>query len=525
MRGLARLRQTLPLLLILTAWRLGPSLPAADAPPPAPATLPAPAPVASELPAPVAIDGRPLPINLATALRLAGARPVVIAAAQASVEVAAAAVGKAKTLWLPNVYLGAGYYRHDGATQGQSGNFYVNSKDQFMAGGGAKATISATDALFAPLAARQVLRSRQSDVETARNEALLAVAEAYFNVQRARGRLSGAEDVVDKGKTLADRVTALSLGQVGPTDVNRALALQAHYQQAVATDREAWRIASANLMQQLRLDPAAVVVPLEPPHWQVALFSPRVQVDALVCVGLTNRPELASQQALVRATVARIRQERIRPLLPSLVLEGNPGAVGPGNYFMGGIFASGAHGDANPTLAREDLSVGLVWGLDGLGLGNRALVRERRAEQHQALIELFRIQDQVAGDVARAWAQLESASSRIPLAENGLLEAQKAYAGSIEGLGKVVPLGDTKVILKRTLDVVDSIQSLARAYDDIFESVADYNTAQFRLYRAVGYPAWNLSCGSCLWEILPVDTRRPACLPPVCAPDPCSQPR
>jgi len=125
---------------------------------------------------------RPLPINLATTLRLAGARPVIIEAAQASVGVAEAALSKANVLWLPSLNFGAGYYRHDGATQGQSGTFYDNSKDQFFAGAGLTARVSMADALYTPLAARQLLRSREIDTQTAQNDSLLAAALAYFDV-------------------------------------------------------------------------------------------------------------------------------------------------------------------------------------------------------------------------------------------------------------------------------------------------------------------------------------------------------
>ena len=45
-----------------------------------------------------------------------------------------------------------------------------------------------TDAIFRPLAARQELVATQFDVQTARNDALLAVAVAYFDVQYARGK-------------------------------------------------------------------------------------------------------------------------------------------------------------------------------------------------------------------------------------------------------------------------------------------------------------------------------------------------
>ena len=52
--------------------------------------------------APAATD-QPLPINLATALCLSNARPLVIAFAQNSVEAAAARLDRANVLWLPNL--------------------------------------------------------------------------------------------------------------------------------------------------------------------------------------------------------------------------------------------------------------------------------------------------------------------------------------------------------------------------------------------------------------------------------------
>ena len=59
--------------------------------------------------------------------------------------------------------------------------------------------------------------------------------------------------------------------------------------------------ASADLTQVLRLDPRAVVEPLENDHLQITLIDPTRGLDDLIPIGLTNRPELASQQALVQA--------------------------------------------------------------------------------------------------------------------------------------------------------------------------------------------------------------------------------
>ncbi len=435
-----------------------------------------------------------LPINLATALRLAGAKPLVIAAAQASVEVADAELRRARVLWVPTFNAGAGYYRHDGATQGQSGTLYANAKDQAMVGGGFAAHVAGTDAYFAPLAARQVLQSRTLDVQTARNDALLQVAEAYFAVQEARGRLAAAQDILNRGLELAKAIDVERLKQGKPTELQRALAQRANFEDAIITSREQWLLASTDLTRVLRLDPTVSIVPSEAPDLIVTLINADVSVDDLIPIGLTNRPELAAQQALVQAALTRIKQERMRPLIPSLVLEGNPGPSGPGGSFMGGVFGSSLNGAANPWIGRDDVSIGLVWEVQNLGFGNRALVRERRAEQQQTLVELLRIQDLVAADIARAHTQVQTAARRQSVALDGLRAAALAYEGSKAELGKFVDVDAFHIQVRRVFEVIDALRTLANLYNTYFQSINDYNRAQFRLYRALGYPANVLAC-------------------------------
>jgi outer membrane protein TolC len=449
---------------------------------------------------------RPLPINLATALRLADNRPLVIAAAEASLRVALARLGEAEVLWLPDVYVGGSYYRHDGGAQGNSGTLFINGRDQILLGGGLAATVSVADALFAPLAARQVLRARENDVQTARNDALLAVAEAYFNVQQARGRLAGAQDTVAKAQQLAAFVDQLSKDLVPPTAEDRVQAELAEREDAEARAREAWRVVSADLTRELRLCPTAVVLALEPPYLQLTLISPGEPVDDLIPLGLRNRPELAAQQALVEATLVRIRQEKLRPLIPSVVLMGDATPVAPGGYLMGGLFASDTNQRADPLTARNDVSLQLLWELRNLGLGNQAAVRVRQAENQQAVIDLFRIQDRVAAEIAQAHAQLASAAVRVGRMERAVKAAQTTYAGSLKGLSETTRVGN------RPQEVVAAVQLLARAYDNYFLSVNDYNRAQFRLYHALGYPAGILACEHPSGPILPLD---PAAPPPV----------
>ena len=318
-------------------------------------------------PAQPAESDQTLPINLATALYLSNARPLVIAFAQASVEEAAARLQNAQVLWLPNLNVGTDYYRHDGTDQSTDGTMILDDKSAFAAGGGATLNFGVTDAIFRPLADRQELAARESDLQTARNDALLAVALAYFDVQQARGTLAGTLDAVAKAEVLVRKTAGLAKGLVAEIEVDRARALLFDLQQQVAASRANWRIASARLTRVLRLNPGAVVVPMEPPHLQVSLISPGFRVADLVPVGLTNRPELASQRALVQASLERVRQERVRPFIPSVVMEGRNG---PGGSFNGGVFGGGP--DDGPQLygGRFDMEMGAVWTLNNLGAGN-----------------------------------------------------------------------------------------------------------------------------------------------------------
>jgi outer membrane protein TolC len=455
---------------------------------------------------------------LATALRLADARPLVIEAARAAVETEYGIYVQARVLWLPTVSIGADYQRQDGGQENAlTGQAILGGRNQFFAGGGAQAVFALTDAIYAPLAERQLLRARNLDIQTAKNDALLSVALAYFDVQQSRGILAGTLDAVVRGRELERRVKNLAKGLAAPIELERVRATLEDLEQQAASARQDWRFSSASLTRVLRLDPAAVVVPLEPPHLQVTLISPKESVDALIVVGLTSRPELASQQAVVQATLTRLRQERMRPLIPSLVLQSNAtptGFLGAGAYGLGTSSLNSWNG-------RSDWDAEVVWQFKNLGFGNRGLVTQRRGEQRQAEVELFRIQDLVASEVTQAHAQVEAAAVRVQRAEVGLKAAIASYEGNLKGLSETVRVGELLQLVIRPQEAVAALMQLQQAYINYYTTANDYSRAQFRLYRALGYPAQGLACSESFGPALPVDPSRPPQMAPVVAPEPC----
>jgi outer membrane protein TolC len=257
--------------------------------------------------------------------------------------------------------------------------------------------------------------------------------------------------------------------------------------QAVQTARERWRAASAELDRVLRLDPAALVEPVEPPELHVTLIDLNHPVDELIPVALTSRPELAAQQALVQAALARLRQEKLRPLLPSVLLRGDSTNIA--GTFGAGVFGGGPNSTLTNFGARLDMDIQLVWELQNLGFGNKARIDEQKAEHRRALLESFRVQDQIAAEVVRAHAQAESAAERLKLAEVAVKEAVEVAEKNLEGLRATKP-SDLKIVLVvRPQEAVAAVQALAQAYVDYYGALGDSNRAQFRLYRALGQPA------------------------------------
>ena len=131
----------------------------------------------------------------------------------------------------------------------------------------------------------------------------------------------------------------------------------------------------------------------------------------------------------------------------------------------------------------------VLWQFDNLGLGNRARVRQQEAERSVAVLELFRLQDRIAAEVAQAHAQADLAGRRVGIAEQGLRLALDSYDRNLEGLGQTRLIGGVNVTVVRPQEVLAAVQAVAQAYTDFYGAVADSNRAQFRLYRALGHPA------------------------------------
>jgi outer membrane protein TolC len=448
-----------------------------------------PMPAAPPVCAPMAEPGEEVyPISLPAALKLANARAWDISIAERQLQIAVAQHEGAKAMWIPSLIGGTAYAHHDGPLQANDGTVSDSTRGSVFVGAAPLLLYNVTDAVFTPLARRQDARAQRANVQTATNDTLTAVAVAYFDAQEARADLASIEEVARLVDALVQKTEKLAPDFAPEVELARVRALQKNVEQARSIARMQWRLVSAELARVLRLEPTVIVQPLEPPHLRMTLIPPTTPPQEMIPVALRLRPELTQYQAQLAAAEERLRQERYRPFLPVVVVRGGSTPT-PYPLGMGG-FAGGPGNSFGPMTGRVDVDLEAIWELKNLGFGNAALVRERRAGVDLVREQDFRFRDYVAKEVTQGWARLRAADERMSAAEGEMQQAWLSATKNLEGLGQTKrPAGNIVILVIRPQEVTAAMQALVQAYYNYYGAAADYNRAQFRLYRALGNPA------------------------------------
>ena len=274
-----------------------------------------------------------------------------------------------------------------------------------------------SDAIYGTRAARRVIAANEAGVKVATNNALLAASEAYFDLQQAAGTLAIAREAAGNAEVLAGITGTYARSGAGlEADHRRILTELRSRQRSIRLAVGELEVASANLVRPLLLDPHIVVAPVEPAEAVIRLVADDAPLDDLICQGWRNRPELGRARELVQAAVLRLKQAKLRPFVPSLAMT-----------YSGGGFGGGQNGFFGNFNTRGDAAVSLFWELRGLGLADRGHIRRAQADRNTADIDLARVQAQVANDVVASYKARLAASEAMD-------EARASVAEAIESL-------------------------------------------------------------------------------------------
>jgi len=444
-----------------------------------------------------------IPIDLATALRMAGTSNLDVARAREFVTQSQVQLRRAQLLMLPNVGLGSTYLKHEGQIAKTEGNIITANKDALFVGGGPSLAVSFADAVFAPLVARQAVGASQAGAQRVHNDALLAVSEAYFAMMRARRKLARVDVALEY--LTSDKPSPLRAGSKGLLPVVDAMqkagvaeALKAEVyrlqvevlrrQEERTAAQQEFAVAVAELARLLRLDPATPLVPIEDFRAPLEWYSPwsNQPLEEQVRLALTSRPELAENQFLIRAAVERVRAARYRPLLPNLVVNyawGDFGGSPDPNPKGGGFGPSGRLLHFN---TRSDFDVTLAWRLQSLGLGNRAEIREQESLVRQTSLRQLQLQDQIVTQLVQTNELIRAWQDRLQITRSALFDKSDKPAGPVF---EAIRQNFTRIREEpktRPLEVLDAIRGLSDFLESYGQAMTEYERSRFRLMIALG---------------------------------------
>jgi outer membrane protein TolC len=431
------------------------------------------------------LDGdRPsLPLDLANALGLTQAQNPRVAFAQAQIAQSLAVHNAARAMWLPSIRTGGNYNKHEGQIQRVEGENITVSRGAAYGGLGAFAVgagspaipgvyamFHTTDAIFQRRITGYALEAREFQATATMNDQLLETALAYLALLEAAQRRAIAGETLEHGEQLARLTSEFArTGAGNEADADRATAALALLKNEIVRAEEAQAVASARVAQQLSSDPTVLIVPQEDNVVPIDLVPlDTMAMGDLVATGLSNRPELAASRSLVGEAVNRLKREENAPWLPSILLGMSYGGFGAG---LGGQITRG--GD------RFDFDGVAWWELRNLGAGEKAARDNARAQIQQARMQEVQTMDVVAREVVETYSQVQARQRQIAVAKEGIAAAQRSYERNVERIRNIQGL---------PIEVLQSIQALDAARREYLRAVVDYNTAQFRLHRALGWP-------------------------------------
>ena len=437
-----------------------------------------------------------IPIDLGSALRLAGVENPELLLARQRVTEATALRQFAAAQALPNLNVGTNYDAHRGVLQQSSGSILKVDRDSLYLGLGASAVGSGTvnipglnynlnvgTAWYGLLTARQRVTTAGAVADAVRNDVLLRVYLAYLDLLRAEGRRAIASKNRGEAAELA-RLTDVyaKAGQGRKADADRA-AVELRRRDADLTQTEADTLtASARLCQFLNLDPSTRLKPVD--GWVVPapLVPDPVSLAELLAISLLQRPELAARRSEVREMLYELSLAKVLPFSPNVILGFSAGGFGGGSNLIS-TPPSVVTGPRFSSLdGRSDFDAAVFFTFRNLGVGNVALVRAADSRVKQTRLRELETLNLVRAQVAESHARVAARFLQLDSAEKAVKAATDAYDADLIRIKSPAGL---------PLEVIDSLRLLGRARYDYLETIIDYNRAQVQLWIALGRPPAN----------------------------------
>jgi outer membrane protein TolC len=417
-----------------------------------------------------ATAGKQVPITLDTVLRLADQQNAKLAAAREKVNESQLTACVAASCWLPKVYAGVAYYRHEGGIQDFQGNLIHSSTGSLYPGATIQGEIDLKEAAYQKVKYERDVWQNKAEASQLTYEQLLDAANTYVDLLTARRGEAVAEELRKfEEKLLPDLEKRAQTETVLGITLDNLKAALAARDYATSRLRQQGNAASAKLVYLLGLPPDTCLVPVDATLVPIDLVDVTPPVCDLVARALTNGPgvrELEGMVALISDALAR--SGGLQAMLPTLCLCVTEGAFGAGP------------GDDMRWDNRLDVGLNAKWELTAL-----LTARKRREAGESSLRRAQLNQEDLRGRLTAGVQDAREAilhgKEQIGLAAEQVRHASDAYRESDRRL----PFGKEEGKVTDS-DVLQNILALEQAHASYINAISNYNKAQVRLMLLLG---------------------------------------
>lgn len=419
-----------------------------------------------ELP-PTVAPNSVVPISLDTVFRLAEQNNPQIGIAREKINEAYAEKRVADKRWLPDVYAGTAFYRHEGGIQSFEGPLVRSSTGAMFSGVEMNSQFDVREYGFQKINAQRQIWQQKGELSRVTSETLLDAANTYIDLLTALTGQAIARDVEKDLQEILKNSEQLASAEPGArVQVHRALAALRGQQQALTKLRSQAEAAMAKLIYVLGLDPCTTLVAVDQRLVPIELVDASPPVCTLVNQALACGPgiqEMEGLLALINDSVSRSQGlGAYLPVLGVRVAEGGFGA-GPG--------------DSMTWDNRFDLGLQARWNLT-----EHLLRRDRRlatqAKINQAHLAYQELRNKLTAGVTEARISILSGREQIQFGEEQINSARATQRLSNERL--------KAHLTNESSEVLFAIRELALAQLGYLTALNAYDKAQIRMLVLLG---------------------------------------
>jgi outer membrane protein TolC len=421
------------------------------------------------LPAPVAVPAAPnvIPIDLDAVMRLAEEQNRQVALARERLHESQLERELASRAWLPKVYAGLGYYRHEGGIQNEDGTLTRSSFGTLFPGVEICTEYDVKEATFRRVDACRKLWQQRGEVTKVTNETLLDAANTYIDLLAARrGETVGREidqyaaDLLKRAEKLnTDGSLKFVVEGLKAEAAGRAQVLRKLHQQGDA--------AAMKLTYLLGLPHDAQLVPTDRTFAPIDLVDASPPEEALIQQAVTTGPGVREMEGLLDTIEGGMAElEGPKKFMPTLRLSAVEGAFGAG---------PGSRLDWDN---RFDLGIQARWNLTEF-LAAREQKQLARSKLNQAHLTYDDLRAKLTLGVREARSAILTGQQQVVSGGEMVRHASEMYRLSNLRLTENAPGSSTT-------EVLQAIRGLEQAHAIYLQAIREYNKAQLRLTLLLG---------------------------------------